>query len=121
MHFKSDVVAEAVNKIFTQRLAVQVLAVAIDIVHGDFCDRTVGTPHQHRLARLKGRHRGLLRAQNNIVNFPLARGEMAVHRKRARNIGRIHGIFGGRVDHHNIASVHHVVVFRVMQHRGVEP
>ena len=39
MHFKSDVMSQAVNEVLPQRLAVQVLAVRVDVVVGNFVQR----------------------------------------------------------------------------------
>ena len=39
VNIESDVVAETVNEIFSQRLAVQIFAVGVDVVVGDFVER----------------------------------------------------------------------------------
>ena len=106
MHVETDVVAEAMNEILAQRLAVQIFAVGVDVVVGDLIKRIRIAAFQVRLARFECGHRRLLRAQDDVVDLPLARGEMAVHGKRARDVGGVHGVFAGRIDDDNVSRLH---------------
>ena len=70
-------------------------------------------------ARLQYRRRGVgedLRAQDNVVDLALARGEVSVDRQRARDVGGVHRILAGCVDHHHIPGLHDVVIVRIVQH-----
>ena len=77
VNIQSDVVAEAMNEVFSQRLAVQVFAMGVDVVVSDVVERIRPVPPQTGLARLKCRRGSLLRAQHDVVNLPLPRGEFA--------------------------------------------
>src|SRR5271163_2807457 len=85
---EADVVAEAVNEILAQRFAVKIFAVGIDVVVGNLVHAfraSLAIVH----ARLDGGERGILGAENNFIDFALARREFAVRGKRARDVGGV--------------------------------
>src|SRR5438477_5335175 len=99
----------------------QVPAVCIDVVIGNLIERIGAVPRDTRFARLKRRHRRLLRAQDNVVNLALPRTEMAADRKRARDVSRVHGIFSCSVDHNHVPGPHGRTVVRVVKYGGMNP
>ena len=74
---QSDVVAKPVNEVFSQRLAVKIFAVSVDVVVGNIMKRIGPVSPQTRLARAKCGSGGLLRAEDDVVNLPLPSGELA--------------------------------------------
>ena len=78
MNVQSQMVAHAVNVVRQQGFAVLVFSVTIDVLAGDILQIFALAVHPH-----PGLHRvdrGVLRAENNLVNFPLAGGELSVGR-----------------------------------------
>ena len=103
MDVEADGMAEAVDEILSERLAVQVFAVGVDVVVGDFVDG-VGIVALHvGLAGDEGRSGGFLRAEDDVVNFALARCEVAVDGQGAGDVGGVHGILGSGVDDDDVA------------------
>jgi len=117
MNIESDVMSDSMRKIFAEPLPVQIFAVRVDVVIRDFVKR-IGRGLTEGHARLHGGDCGLLRAQHDLVNFFLPRGEMAVDRQRTRDVGGIHRVFGGGINHDDVSGLHRGSVFRVVQNRG---
>ena len=72
--------------------------------------------------RNSGAHRiecGLLGAEHQIVNRLLARCELPVHRKRARDVGGVLAPLRRRVDHDEVTVFRAAPVHVVMQRRGI--
>jgi hypothetical protein len=78
VHIQADPVRESVDEILTQRFAVQVFAVGVDVFIRDLVQR-VRAPiaPDHGLARLESFDRRLLCAQHNVVDLALAGRELA--------------------------------------------
>src|SRR5262249_51930637 len=91
VNIEADVMPEPVVEVFAKRLAVQILAVRVDVVVGDLLQRVAVAAQLD--PRLDGRDGGFLRAKHDLVNLALAFGELAVHGNRARHIGRVIGAF----------------------------
>jgi hypothetical protein len=95
-----------VQPVLAQRLAVQVFPVRVDVVVGRIVQR-IGVLAvavvDLRLAGHKGVDGRLLRAQHDVVNLPLPRGEVAVHRHGPRNVGGVHRVLAGRIHQQNVA------------------
>src|SRR5271168_2312277 len=99
---ETDVVAESVNEILAERFAVKIFAVGIDVVVGNFVDALralLAVVH----AGLDGCESGILRAENNSIDFALARREFAVRGKRASNVGGVAGELRANVEDDDVA------------------
>src|ERR1700722_14145828 len=105
--------AEPVQPIFSEGLAVQAFSVRVDVVVSNRIERVRvlavavvdGGFASHK--SIDGR---LLSAENDVVNLALARREMPVHRNSASDVGGVHGILASRVDEENVAVLHGAVV-----------
>src|SRR6266705_6932320 len=71
MHLEPDEMSEPMNKIFAQRLAMQIFAARIDVIVSDFVQRVGSRPAYCRLTSLKCSDGGLLRTENHVINFSL--------------------------------------------------
>ena len=61
-----------------------------------------------------------MRAENDVVNFALARSEFSVGRQGAGDIRRVSAVFSADVNYHHIA-IHNLIGQRaVVQHRGIQ-
>ena len=62
MHIQAHVMSQSVNKIFSQRLAVKVFAMGVDVIKGDFIERIriSAAGGELGLPCLEGLHRGFL-------------------------------------------------------------
>src|SRR5208282_5657426 len=119
VHVEPDGMSQAVDEVFVQGLAVKIFAVGFDVIASDFIQRVIAAIALHgRLARLESRFGGLLCAENNVVYFALAIGEVAVDRKGARDVGSIHRILARSVDDNDVAGLHYFVVIGIVQHGG---
>ena len=61
-----------------------------------------------------------MRAQNDLINFALARREFSVGGKRARDVRRVARVLPADVEQDNVAAIDLPVEFVVMQHGGIE-
>src|SRR3954462_3592235 len=84
----------------------KILSMAIDIVTRNFIERLGLASSETGDACLEGLHRGLLRAQNNIVDFALAWSEMAIYRCGTRDIRGIHRVLACYVHYNHVSSLH---------------
>ena len=85
MHVQSNVMSQPVDKIFAQRITMQVFSMRVDVVIGHFVERvTVRAAFQFRFPRLKCLDGCFLRAENDVVNLALTGSELAVDRRCAR-------------------------------------
>ena len=109
--------SHAVKEVAAERVAVQVVAVRVDVVVGGLMN-ALGPSDEHDSGLYRCQRR-ILRAQDDFVDFALASGELAVGRKRARNVRRVTAVFAGHVDHDYIAVLYFVLQGVVMQHRGI--
>src|SRR5262249_30878729 len=92
VHIQADIVAQAVNEVFAQRLPAAVVAVGVDVIEGHAMQRVLSGASQGRLAALKGGFGGALRTQDNLINLALACGELAIGGQRTSDIGGVHGV-----------------------------
>src|SRR5258708_39518681 len=93
---------EAVNEILAEGFAMEIFSVGVDVIVGQFVDALValGTIIYTRLQRVDG---SILRTENDVVNFALARCEFAVGGQRARDGGRGAGLLRADVEAHHVA------------------
>ena len=84
MDIQSHVMSQSVDEIFSQRLAVKVFAVGVDVIKSDLIERIrIGAAGgDFGLPCLKSLHRRFLRREHNVVNLTLAGGELAIDRAR---------------------------------------
>src|SRR5690242_4494283 len=75
MYVQPDIVPQAVDKILSQRLAMGILAVGVDVVVGDLLERVSFAAQAH--ARLDRGDSGLLGPQHYFVKLALAGREFA--------------------------------------------
>jgi len=68
VHVEADMVAEPMNKIATQAVALLIPAVLVDIVHGDFKKTGRGAAINGHAGLERGQG-GILRAEDDIVNL----------------------------------------------------
>src|SRR5579864_4787575 len=94
------------NEVFSQWLAMQVLAVTIDVIHGHFLKRVSILAAQFRVSHLKSMNGGFLSAKHNIVNLTLPGGEFSIHRSCASDVTGIHGILSSNIHHHQVSILH---------------
>ena len=90
-----------------------------DIVVGDL-EKAIGAAAAERHSRLHGRQHGILRAEHDVINFPLARREMTVRGNGAGDIGGVAGILAADIHQDNVAILNHGVQFVEVQNRGVQ-
>src|SRR5262249_2025076 len=118
VNVEADVMAEAVNVVLAERLAVLILAVGVDVVVGDFLQALVALGAES-YSGLELRERGVLRSQHDVVDLELARREFAVRGNGARNVGGIAGILCGDIHHYDVAVLNLARELVVMQRRGI--
>src|SRR5262249_29692048 len=102
VNVQSNIVAEAVNVVRAERLSVEILAVRVDVVVRNLPEAFV-TLEAHIHAGFGGCESGILRAENDFVNFALARREFAVRGNGASDIGGIAGVLRTNVKHDDVA------------------
>ena len=71
------------------------------------------------IARPYCRYRCRLRRQHQLVQIPLRRAEFSIHRKRARDVGRVAVQFAACIDQQQIAAFEPGIVFHIVQYAGV--
>ena len=118
MHIESDVVTKAVNEILTERFAVLILAVRIDVVVGNLEDALVALP-AHIHAGLQRGHRRVLRTKHDLVDFALPRREFAVRGQRARDVRGIAGVLRAYIQHHDVSVRNLARKLVIVQCRGI--
>src|SRR6202011_5227253 len=93
---QTDVMAEAVNEIWPEGFAVKIFSMGIDVVVGNLVNALVAlvTEIHARLERGEGR---VLRTENDVVDFALARRVLAVSGQRARDVCRIAGVLRSEI------------------------
>src|SRR5215813_2279060 len=87
---EADAVAEAVNEVLAERMSVQIFAMRVDVVVGDLVDGLL-VIFTEICAGLDGSDGGVLRAEDDVVNFALARSEFAIGRQSSRDVGGVAG------------------------------
>ena len=75
MDLQAHVMADAVDEVPAQRVAMQVLAVRVDVIVGDFV-QAVGRSLADRFTGPDRRDGGFLRAQHDLVDLALPLGEL---------------------------------------------
>ena len=73
-----------------------------------------------RHARLERGERGVLRAEHDLVDFALARREVAVGGNGARDVGGVAGVLAADVHQHDVAILNLGVELVEVQDRGME-
>src|SRR5947207_8327397 len=102
VNVQADVVTEAVDEIRAEGFAVKIFSVRVDVGVSNFLDAlAVFVTEIH--ARLERGEGGVLRAQDDFVDFALARRELAVGRNGARNVRGIAGILRADVENDDVA------------------
>src|SRR5271154_1822206 len=118
VNVETDIVAQAMNVILAERFAVQILAMRVDVFVGDSVNTFVALlAHVH--AGFDSGHGGILRAQNDFVNFTLARSELAIGGNRSRDVRGVSGVLCANVNHDDVAVHNFAREFVVMQHCGI--
>src|SRR5437870_2240106 len=102
---EADIVAQPMNEILAQWLALAVFAMRVDELIGDVREPVFLAFAREMSARPDGREGGVLRAEDDLVNFALALREFAVGRKSARDVRGIARILSGNVENNDIAVV----------------
>jgi hypothetical protein len=115
---EADVVAEAVNEILAKRFAVKILAVGIDVVEGNFVD-ALGAALAIIHAWFDGGESGVLRAEDDFINFALARREFSVGGKRARDVGRVPRVLSADVEDDDVSVFDFARKLVVVQRGGI--
>src|ERR1700756_1180629 len=118
VNVEADIVAEAVDVILAESLTVHVFAVGVDVVVRDFVQAfAAGLAIAH--AGFESGEDGILRSENNFVDFAPARGEFSAGGNGASNVGRVAGKLRPDVDDDDIAIGNFAGQFVVVQHGGV--
>ena len=97
MNVQADVVAEAVNVVLAEPFTMQILAVGIDIVVGNFVEALVTGLAEIHSGFQRGED-GILRSENDVIDFALARREFSVCGKSARDVGGVAGELRANID-----------------------
>src|SRR6185312_6833360 len=117
----ADRVPEAVDEVFAKWLAMQVFAVAVDVVEGDLIEVVwVGLlAHQGiahiAFARDEGLAGGVLSTKDNVVNLTLPWREMPVDGIGAGDVAGVHGILASGVDDDKVSVLHGARVSGIVQ------
>ena len=121
----ADGVAEAVDEVLAERLAVEVFAVGVDVVEGDFVERIgdVGGAFvdvaEAVFAGDEGGGGGLLGAEDDVVDLALTGREVAVDGHGSGDVGGVHAVFAGFIDDDDVAGLHDAIVRGVVEGGGV--
>src|SRR5262245_17470160 len=118
MNLEPDVMADAVSKVFAERLAMQVFAMSIDVVEGDTGEVSRILPGKVHAGLDSGNH-SVLGSQYDVVDRPLPGGERRADRYGARDVGSVAGAFSPHVHQQQLASIHAPRIARIMEHRAV--
>src|SRR5882762_6414858 len=115
---EADMMAEAVNKIRAEGLAVAIFSVGVDVIVGELVNALValGAVVRARLQRSDGR---ILRTEDDVVDFALARRKLAVGGQRARDVRGVAGVLRPNVEHHDVAVFDLARELVVVQRGGV--
>src|SRR5258708_24054165 len=109
--------AEAVNEIWPEGFAVKIFSMGINVVVGNLANALVAlvTEIHARLERGEGR---VLRTENDVVDFALARREPAVGWQRARDVPRIAGVLRPDLENDDVATFDFARALVVWLHGG---
>lgn len=113
---EAQAVADSVDEILAERLAVKIFSVRIDVVVGDFLEAVRAAVEVD--AGLDGVENSGLSAVNDVVDFALARREFSVGRNGASDIGRIAAVFAANIHDDDIAVLDFVVKAIVVEDGG---
>src|SRR5467141_5160743 len=99
---EADIMAEAGNEIRAEGFAVEIFSVGVDVIVGELVDALValGAVIRARLQRSDG---SILRTEDDVVDFALARRELPISRQRARDVGGVAGVLRPNVENHDVA------------------
>src|SRR5208337_1624487 len=123
MNVDAEHVSEAVQPVLAERLAMQVFSVGVDVVVRYSVERVGVLPVtiiDRGLAGDEGVDCSPLRAEDNVVDLPLSRGEAAVGGNGACDVGSVHRVLACGVDHDDVAVFNGAGVFGVVQGGGVD-
>ena len=120
MDVEADIMAQAVNEILAERLAIAVLTVGIDVVVCDFVEAVVAFAAEVHTRLYRGQ-RGVLRAQHDFINFALPRREFAIGRKSSRNVRGVSGELCADVEQDDVAVFDFARQLVVVEDSGIEP
>ena len=95
----------------------KILAMGIDVVVGNFVDAFGALGNIH--AGLDGCESGVLRAENDFIDFPLARRELPVGWNRARDVGGVAGVLRADVEDDDVAIFDFASQLVVVQRGGI--
>ena len=108
------------DEVAAERAAFAIFAVRVDVVVGDVVE-AVGLAVAQRHAGLGGGECGVLRAEDDVVDFALARREVAVRGERARDVRGVAGILPADVQQDDVAILDFAAELIVVQHDGIGP
>src|SRR2546421_4133008 len=106
------------NVILAERFSVQVFTMRIDVIVGNSVNTFVALAAQVH-SRLEGGQRGVLRAQNDVVNFALSRREFPVSGYGAGDIGGIAGVLRANVEDNDVAVFDFARQLVIVQRGGI--
>src|ERR1700722_14936617 len=115
---QTDMVAQSVNEILAERFAVQIFAVRIDVVVGNLVD-ALGAFLAIVHAGLDGRQSGILRAENDFIDFALPGCEPAIGGERACDVGGVAGVLRADVEDDHVPVFDFAGQLVIVQHGGV--
>src|ERR1700733_5055178 len=110
--------AEAMDEILAERLAVKIFAMRADVLARD--DVEINRAAVNRGAGLDLGERRVLRGKNDFVDFALARRKFSACGKRSGNVGRIAAIFATHIEHDDVAIFDLSVERAVVQDCGIK-
>src|SRR5271165_3790506 len=105
-------------EVLAQRFAVFVFSMRVNVILSDLRDASIAVKLR---TWLDGGNRRLLRAEHNFIDLALAIAELTAHRNRPRNVARVAGALGGRINDNHFAAIHLSPVRLIMQDRAVWP
>ena len=121
VHVEPDMVTQAVNEILAKRSALAVFSMRIDVVVGDIHQPVFFAFAGEVRAGLHRRERLVLRAENDFVDFALARCELAISGKGARDVRRVTGILRANVKHYDVAILNLARQFVIVERGRIRP
>src|SRR5262249_28134778 len=102
VNVEANAMAETVNEVLAERLAVQILAVSVDVVVGDE-EEGLFVVLAEVGAGFDGGDGGILCAEDDVVNFALARREFAVGRNGAGDVSGVAGELCADIEDDDVA------------------
>src|SRR5207249_2560287 len=119
VNVQADGMAEAVDEIGPEGFAMEIFPVRVDVVVGNFLHALVAFAAKIH-ARLELGEGGVLRAENDFIDFTLARGELAIGGKGARDVRGITGVLRTNVKNDDVAIFDFARELVVVERGGIQ-